>query len=154
MLKVHLDIVGTWLDTLSFFLVTTDLYGEDRLRELGERLRKPLNFDQVFWAIWAALTVVCYWLLYQYYEARILWFKEHFYLVQALIHDFTGLSLIVLGLISLPVTLLFMPLLSIFSRGAAFAIDKWKMKGVFLVVGTVLFVAARFVSVRESLQGK
>jgi hypothetical protein len=154
MVKVNLDIVGTWLDTLSFFLVTTDLYGEERLRELGERLRKPLKFDQVFWAIWAALTVVCYWLLYQYYEARILWFKENFYLVQALIHDFTGFSLILLGLISLPVTLLFMPVLSLFSRGAAFAIDKWKMKGVFLVAGTALFVAARFVSVRESQQGK
>ena len=154
MQKTHLDIFATCLDTLSFFLVTTDLYGEKRLRELGERLRKPLNFDQASWAIWAALTVVCYWFLYRYYEGHIAWFKQHFYLVEALIHDFTGLSLVVLGLISLPVTLVVKPVLSKFSWAAAFVIDKGKMKGVFLLVGTILFVAARIVSVWESLEGK
>jgi hypothetical protein len=154
MQAAHLDIFTTCLDTISFFLVTTDLYGEERLEKLGVRLGERPKFDRVFGAIWLALVVVGFWIFYRYYEAHIPWFKQHFYLMEALIKDFTGFALILVGIISLPVTALIMPILSKFSEGAAYLLRKANMKGIFLTVGTILFVAARFVSVLGSMAGK
>jgi hypothetical protein len=150
----HLDIFATCLDTISFFLITTDLYGEERLGKLGERLGERPKFDRVFGAIWLALTVVGLWIFYRFYEAHVAWFKQHDYLMVALIHDSMGFALILLGIISLPVTALIMPILSKFSEGAAYLLHKTNMKGIFLTVGTILFIAARFVSVLESTEGK
>jgi|CZKL01.1.fsa_nt_gi hypothetical protein len=54
MQKAQLEIVGTRLDTVSFLLVTTSLYGEKRLKELGALLSKLFKFDQIFGALWVA----------------------------------------------------------------------------------------------------
>lgn len=153
--KVHLDLVATCLDTLSFFLVTTDLYGEKRLRELGELLANPSwKESRVFAVIWGALTIVFYWFMFRNYEAHITWYKQHFNLVEALVHDFTALVFIVLGIVSFLFMFPVMKFLSQFSRLAAFFIDKWKMKGTFLTIGAIFFVAARLIAVLELVESK
>ncbi len=153
--KFHLDLVATCLDTLSFFLVTTDLYGEEKLRELGALLaNQSWKESRVFAGIWIALTMAFYWFLFRNYEAHLTWYKQHFDLVAAVVHEFTGVVLIILGGVSFLLTFPVMKFLSKLSRLAAFFIDRWKMKGTFLTMGAILFVAARLTAVLESVEGK
>lgn len=154
MQKAHLDILGTCLDTFSFLLVTTDLYGEEKLRELGERLHRPLKIDQVTGTIWLILVSSGLWIFDRYYEAHLAWFKQNADLARALTTDLGKLSALVLLAVSILLALMVMPVLSLFTRAAAFVIDRWKMKGVFLMFGAFLFVAARAISVWQSLEGK
>jgi hypothetical protein len=60
------------LDTLSFFLVTTDLYGKENLDRLNGRLStsfaasRSLKFDKIFLVVFVGALVLSYALFYQY----------------------------------------------------------------------------------------
>jgi hypothetical protein len=150
--------IETALDTLSFFFVTTDLYGKTNLTtldcRLSESLRaaRSLKFDRIFWVVFGALFIILIALLYKLYVSHSDWFQSHAALVAALVQDFLPLSIISLAFISAVSTLIVLFIFSAVIKLSLTLLEKLSLHGVLISVGTLLFLAARAASILETLR--
>lgn len=153
MQKSYLELLGIVLDSLSFFLVTTDLYGEERLRRLGNSLesssRRRINPDGIFISILTCLLVASFCVFYLHYKQNVTWYKQNFPLASALSHDLAGPIVIVLAILAWGLTILIVLLLSRLTSALAHLIQTKQMKGVFIVSGTILFGFARLAAILQ-----
>jgi hypothetical protein len=114
---------------------------------------RSLKPDRVFWFVFGAFLILAFALLYKSHAEHYSWYQENVWLVMALIHDWTVPALIIIALISVIPTFLVMTMLKAFIGIAVLLLERWKLHGVLLSVGTLLFLTARGVSVLESVKG-
>jgi hypothetical protein len=157
MRTAYIQLAETILDTISFFFVTTDLYGRTNLETLNARLSGSLGrslslrFDRLFIGVFVALLILSLALWYASYRTHYAWYQANLPLAEAIVQDFTGLAVLLIAVLALPPAYAMFMLLIGVVRFALWLLQTLQLQGVLLSLGTILFLAARAVSVYESI---
>jgi hypothetical protein len=154
--------VAIFLEVISFFCVTTDLYGKKRLDKLEEKLRSTINRTeqqkdpQILVEIvgWVSLAVFLYFMQGQFVET-------YFSLKDEVVSDFSVATIItlILTVFILVIIICGIAFLWMLVTGVSFKLVRVlalymvnyliravSFEGLLLAIGTILFLLSKFVS--------
>jgi hypothetical protein len=147
--------IASLLEIASFFLVSLDLYGEDRLERLGQRLsdrkalqaslERKLNWSDYFhpnrFLVMMLILMAIYFILWDIGENRNSWIivglkaaSVGCFLLTVTIFTFFGLASVAA---IIAITLIF---------AVSFAVNKYRLSGWMMTIGAALFGVSKYLT--------